>query len=599
MSLFSTLYTSAGGMEAQQRATANISTNIANISTSGYKRSDMSFKELVADTGRVTERTTVGAPNSVYADRILRATSAGTVRQTASSTDAAVVGNGFFVVKAGVDPAQEFLYTRAGDFSEDASGILRNTAGFVLHGWRLDQNGVPNTGSLVPVNVALLQTQIQSTTAASLAVNLDASEDDYNPTLFATPSTLPVTSQDPHFTRSLKVYDAQGTAREVSLEFRKITGPMAQFTSRTDALDPNDVLVDNASGPTPFITNGDIMEITDGTETLTINFVNAPADLTLNEANTMKDVLDVINRFTDTDGNLMFEARLNAQGRLLVQSINPSAPLDISTSSTNVLGANGFEFIPDPVDLDYVYEPAFDINADVASSIYPTQGSLPPIANTTNPNTQNWWELTITIPDPANPTGTAKSVLRQGVLNFNSLGALNATANADGEMLIDLASSPINYDSSTTAEDAGFTIDIRRFTQFSGNFDVIESAQNGAGLGNYVGASIDRNGIVTAKYSNGQQVNFYQLPLANFTNANGLQEMSGTTFRQTEAAGELSINAPGTGGTGYMLTSSIEGSNVDLSNEFGNLITTQRAFSLNGQVLNAVDEMTRNLSQLA
>ncbi len=598
MSLFSTLYTSAGGMEAQQRATANISTNIANIGTIGYKRSDMSFKELIADPARNTGRPTSGSANMVSAERLLRATSAGTVRQTASSTDAAVVGNGFFVVKAGVDPAQEFLYTRAGDFSEDASGILRNTAGFVLHGWRLDQNGVPNTGSLVPVNVALLQTQIQATTGASLAVNLDASENDYNPTLFATSSTLPVTNEAPHFTRSLRVYDAQGTAREVSLEFRKITGPMAQFTSRTDALGPNDILVDNASGPTPFITAGDTMEITDGTETLSISFVNGPADLTLNEANTMKDVLDVINRFTDIDGNLMFEARLNAQGRLLVQSINPSSTLDISTSSASVMGANGFDFIPDPVDLDYVYEPAFDINADPAGSIYPTQGSLPAIANTTNPNTQSWWELTITIPDPANPTGTTKSILRQGVINFNSLGALNATANADGEMLIDLTS-PIDYDSSTTAEDAGFTIDIRRFTQFSGNYDVIESAQNGAGLGNYVGATIDRNGIVTAKYSNGQQVNFYQLPLANFTNANGLQEMSGTTFRQTEAAGELTFNAPGTGGTGYMLTSSIEGSNVDLSNEFGNLITTQRAFSLNGQVLNAVDEMTRNLSQLA
>ena len=596
MSLFSTLYTSAGGMEAQQRATANISNNIANISTSGYKRSDISFKELVADPLR---RTGSVAANSVSTNKLLRATSGGTIQQTGSSTDAAIVGNGFFAVKAGTDPSLETLYTRAGNFSEGADGILRNAAGFVLHGWQLDQAGTPNTGSLVPINVALLQTQIQSTTEASISVNLNASENNYNPHLFSTPSTLPASDQTAHFSRSLKVYDAQGAQRDVALEFRKIIGPMAHFTSGTNNLGLDDALVDDPSGPTPLITAGDTLDITDGTETLTVNFVNGIADTSLAEANTTRDMLDVINQFADVNGDRVFEARLDAQGRLLVQAVNPSSTLDISASTANTLGVNGFNFIADPVDLDYTYAPDFDITADPSTSIYPTQGDFPAIANTTNPNTQNWWEVTMTIPDPANPTGSTRTVLRQGLLNFDSQGALNATADSAGEMLIDLASTPIDFDSSTTADDSGFTIDITRFSQFSGNYDVINSDQNGAGLGNFVGATIGASGIVTAKYSNGQQVDFYQIPLATFTNANGLQEMSGTTFRMTEAAGEVTYNAPETGGAGVLLSSSIEGSNVDLSNEFGNLIVTQRAFSLNGQVLNAVDEMTRNLSQLA
>ncbi len=602
MSLFNSLYTSAGGMQAQQLATSNISTNIANLNTNGYRRSDISFKELIGDPARSRHN---GSVNNVSTSSILRADVNGSIQRTSSPTDIAVSGNGFFTVKAGTDSTLETLFTRAGDFFADAGGILRNTAGFVLHGWALNQDGSiqgsqTSESSLVPVDVNILESQILPTSTASIALNLNASEEDYDPHRFSTAQQLPADSKTAHFSRSLTVYDTLGTPRNVNLEFRKIVGPMAHFTSRT-ALQMNreDVLVDNPQGPTNGITAGDTLEIGDGTNTLSVSFVNGAADTSLNEANTMADLLYVINNFTDADNVKLFEARLNSSGQLLVQAKDPTSTMDISTSSASVLGSTGLNFIQDPDDTpDYTYEPDFDITADPTDTVYPGQGDFPAFSNDTNPNTQGWWEVTLTIPDPADPTNGSSTILRQGLINFDSTGGLNASADSNGDILLDMASTPVNFDDADDTEDVGFTLDMSAFTQFTGNYNVIYSTQDGAGVGNFSGIEIGRDGIVTAEFSNGQRIDIYKLPLATFSNANGLRAISGTAFARTEDSGEPTFSQVDENGAGSISSTSLESSNVDLSGEFGNLIVTQRAFSLNGQVLNAVDEMTRNLVQL-
>ena len=137
-----------------------------------------------------------------------------------------------------------------------------------------------------------------------------------------------------------------------------------------------------------------------------------------------------------------------------------------------------------------------------------------------------------------------------------------------------------------------------QFSQFAGNFDVIFSDQNGAELGLRTGVSINREGFVIAEFSNGASAELYKLPLATFANPNGLQEVSGTAYSETEQSGEENLREAGTGGAGFLESSTVEVSNVDLGDEFAKLIIAQRAFSANTRVINTVDQMTEDLLRL-
>src|SRR5690606_2922793 len=143
-------------------------------------RTDAAFSSLVTGSGTSSTLYSPGAVNSIQNKRISQQ---GILQQSNSATDIAVSGNGFFVVKASTTGLSEPLYSRAGSFSEDSAGILRNSAGFYLQGWPLDNNGdIPSgaadVSSLVSVDVAFLGGLTQPTSSASIALNLNGAEDD-------------------------------------------------------------------------------------------------------------------------------------------------------------------------------------------------------------------------------------------------------------------------------------------------------------------------------------------------------------------------------------------------------------------------------------
>ena len=157
MSLFGSLYTGVSALGAQSQSTAMIANNIANVSTVGFKRSEATFFSLVTTESRSTRY----SPGTVSVNRIQRVDQQGPIQQSVSSTDVAVSGNGFFAIKRDNSAAgtSEYLYTRNGQFSEDAQGFMRNSAGFYLYGWPLNTQGdLPaaqgDLSSLIPVNCA-------------------------------------------------------------------------------------------------------------------------------------------------------------------------------------------------------------------------------------------------------------------------------------------------------------------------------------------------------------------------------------------------------------------------------------------------------------
>ena len=594
MSLFSSLYTGTAGLMAQTKSTNVISENIANLNTTGYKRQEVAFHELVANNSQ-----TVNGSNSVTSDRINRIDQQGGVLTTSSATDLAIVGDGFFVVREpGAAQDDAFRYTRNGTFQEDAFGILRNSAGFELYGWPIDQNGVVATGtttdSLEVVDIDLLATQTLPTTFGEMIINLDAGETRIDPHTLIPAQTLPVSNQQAQFGRSLSVYDQNGTEQLVTLDFRRTVGPMAHFTSDTSTpMNITDSLVDNPTGPTPGITAGDTLTLEIGTFSLDVNFVAAPADTSLNEANTLQDVVDVINNYTISGLN-RYRASVTDEGRLLVQSVFPTDTVEITNSDANVLGATGLNFIQDPDGADYTYEPEALVTTNSLAN--PQQTSFPAFDNLLSANPFGWWEVSVTTVDPTDPTSGTNVERLKGLINFNGDGSLNAVTNADGQAILDLGT--LTFDDATPGSEVTMTLDIGSFTQFSGDYNVLLADQNGAPVGTLTGIEVTREGIVQSVFNNGIRVDSYQIPLADFTNVNGLERISGTAFAETEGSGAPTIGGPTENGLGSLLTASLENSNVDLSNEFSLMIVNQRAFSLNSRLITTVDEMTELVGRL-
>lgn len=185
--------------------------------------------------------------------------------------------------------------------------------------------------------------------------------------------------------------------------------------------------------------------------------------------------------------------------------------------------------------------------------------------------------------------------MTQGLINFNSDGSINALADSDGKIDIELSNIDWGNGSETTQN---IEIDISAFTQFSSDYTVLFSDQDGAELGLRTGVSIDRDGFVVAQFSNGATSNLYKLPLATFANVNGLSEESGTAYTESELSGEENLREAGAGGAGFIEPSTLENSNVDLADEFALLIVAQRAYSAGTKVINTVDQMTQELLQL-
>jgi len=272
MSLFGSLYTAVSGLSAQGQATAIISNNIANVNTTGFKRSEAAFAALVT----VESASARYSPGAVSVNRIQQVNQQGQIAQTGSTLDVAISGDGFFTVRSenDLDVEGDFKFTRNGQFNEDENGILQNSAGQFLYGWPVDigdqdpnnPSGTtvfnPDVSSLVPVDVSLAAGQSRVTTEATLGLNLDADETsrsiDYIPddplTTRPDPENpgavipliedqiVPFPTTDIDYSRTLRVYDSLGSAQDITFEFIKVYGPQATIASGVSDIEEADIL---------------------------------------------------------------------------------------------------------------------------------------------------------------------------------------------------------------------------------------------------------------------------------------------------------------------------------------------------------------------
>ena len=227
MSLFGALSTAVSGLNGQSAAFSNISDNIANSQTVGFKGTDTAFLDYVTNSSATTNDS-----GSVQAIPLYQNTVQGTISQNKNPLSFAINGAGFFPVSEASSTTsgttgdktvfvnQQF-YTRAGDFQLNKNGYLVNSAGFYLNGWAVDSAGSPDRNAIAPIQVTQTTDQPVATSKINLSANLPTYDD--------------VTKPPDPAASNLTVYDAQGAGHVLKLKFTPDTNVNAWLLTVIDA----------------------------------------------------------------------------------------------------------------------------------------------------------------------------------------------------------------------------------------------------------------------------------------------------------------------------------------------------------------------------
>jgi len=200
------------------------------------------------------------------------------------------------------------------------------------------------------------------------------------------------------------------------------------------------------------------------------------------------------------------------------------------------------------------------------------------------------------------PQGTDLPVVPLGgasgdpvVLQFSSNGTLTS-ATPDNTVSGTIAGfEPLSLAASTGAADFNVDIAVSNVTQYGSDFSVSGLIQDGYTTGRLSGVDVGDTGVITARYTNGQSLTLAQVAMANFSNLNGLLQLGDTSWAETFSSGAALVGTPGTGTLGAIQSGALEGSNVDLTEQLVNMITAQRNFQSNAQVIQTADTVTQTI----
>ena len=142
------------------------------------------------------------------------------------------------------------------------------------------------------------------------------------------------------------------------------------------------------------------------------------------------------------------------------------------------------------------------------------------------------------------------------------------------------------------------TFDYNSATQYGSGFAVNDLTQDGFSSGRLSGMDIDSSGVIFARYTNGQSDALGKIALARFNNQQGLRQVGDTSWAETFSSGDVQIGEAGTSSFGLMQSGALEVSNVDIAEQLVNLITAQRNYQANSQVITTADTITQTIINL-
>ena len=565
------LYSGVAGLKTHQTRMDVIGNNIANVNTTAYKSSSMTFSELMSQTTQkasgANATTGVGGTNAkqiglgVKAGAINTAiTTQGSAQSTGNPFDIMITGDNFFVVSNG----SENFFTRDGSFYVDGAGNLAMTStGYNVMGWGVDET----TGNIKQDTVTALRIMSaanmtyppEATTQANISGILDENDKD-------------VTSANGK-TVNLNFFDARGYSYTAKFTFKQSSGTASNEYSMelTKLLDSTGAEIDISK-----VKFGD-----NSTQTLQtpVTFAGDTYEWDGKQLKTKADnkvVADLSAAF-NADGTLIDTSNDEAEAKAQQETLDAIAAAYGYEGSTDEFlklyqkDANGTEV---------TVETMLGNMAKTTTA----QGDLVLTTDKDKPMTMDgrFFEGVKVIFDT--DTGKLKQV-GSNVTDFKTNVDFTPLGGNFSNITIDL-SECTNYDNKGTST-IGAT---------SGDLDGLGTGRR---LGDMIGVSIQKDGMIYASYDNGMTKLLGQIATAAFANASGLEKEGDNLYSATLNSGEFDgIGVDITAGGGYMSTGQLEMSNVDLSSEFTEMITTQRGFQANSRIITVSDTLLEELTNL-
>ncbi|HEY0214008.1 MAG TPA: flagellar hook protein FlgE [Paenirhodobacter sp.] len=230
--------------------------------------------------------------------------------------------------------------------------------------------------------------------------------------------------------------------------------------------------------------------------------------------------------------------------------------------------------------------------------------AVAPVAPATSSNT---WEMKVTDSD-ANDAVVASYTLSfsDDLANRGTIATVTAAADNPSTTSYDPATGALKLKVGAVGADAGEDMaisigkpgDTNGLTQFAGAFSPTSISKDGSPVGNLSSIEIDKNGYIKATYDTGFIRTLYQIPLVDVPNPDGLTTLDSQAFAISSTSGSFYLWDAGTGPTGTVEGYAREGSAVDIAQELTNLIQTQRAYSSNAKVIQTVDEMLQETTNI-
>ncbi len=562
------LYSGVAGLKTHQTRMDVIGNNIANVNTTAYKSSSMTFSELMSQTTQkasgANATTGVGGTNAkqiglgVKAGAINTAiTTQGSAQSTGNPFDIMITGDNFFIVNNG----SENFFTRDGSFYVDGAGNLAMTStGYNVMGWGVDET----TGNIKQDTVSALRIMSaanktyppEATTQANISGILDQNDKD-------------VTSANGK-TVNLNFFDARGYSYTAKFTFKQSGGDATNEYSMelSKILDSTGAEID-------------ISGITFGAQNLEQTL---SAKLSLNTDSYAWD--DATGKLMTTGSPAEEVADLSkifSNGAIITDADKAE---EVQTNLDAIAKAYGYEGSTD----EFLKLYTTGTNGQVTVQEMLANMSQNMTGDNILPKTKDE-ELTMTgrkfdgakvVFDP--DTGKLQSI-NNSTTNLSTTLSFPSTMGNFSNITIDL-SECTNYDNKGTST-IGAT---------SGDLDGLGTGRR---LGDMIGVSIQKDGMIYASYDNGMTKLLGQIATAAFANASGLEKEGDNLYSATLNSGEFDgIGVDITAGGGYMSTGQLEMSNVDLSTEFTEMITTQRGFQANSRIITVSDTLLEELTNL-
>lgn len=558
------LYSGVAGLKTHQTKMDVIGNNIANVNTVSYKSQSVTFNTLLYQTtqaasganaqtglgGKNAKQIGLGSKTGAISTQI---ETAGSAQTTNNPFDIRITGDSFFIVNNGTSN----YFTRDGSFYVDGAGNLcMSSTGYNVMGWQVDDKTQTirqdRVSALKIMEASKMTYEAEATTQGYISGIVDANDSNINSTAGKVISML--------------IYDNLGYQYSAKFTMHATSNKSQYYMTLEDVLDANGNSVSSTykKGIHDLVKWGGKMTVNTN-DTVSISSQAQKYDGT--GTITMKDdkTKGGPYNFTNMKGTEIQDANKAVTGYTF--------KADAIAADKKAATKNG---------LYEMLKNAYGMDDDTIDTI-----------NSMNIDLKTG-EITIT---QKNVENSVVVNYDEGTGTFKSVG----DGNTEGNTTV------LDFDTDTMKAFADVTVDFTPSRQANNNKAATISATNGNTDGNYAGrklgdmsgVTIGKDGKIYATYDNGCSRLLGQIAVANFANASGLSLEGDNLYAETQNSGAFDgVGSDITGNGGYMTTGELEMSNVDLSSEFTEMITTQRGFQANSRIITVSDTMLEELTNL-